>query len=86
MILKYPPSVGVSWESGTIWGSNQIVTEETLSTAIGSVPCRKVSYAAAPGSWHFRWFAQDIGIVRDSQGYGGVTTSSITREIYNKNF
>jgi hypothetical protein len=86
LLLPYPPMVGTTWESGSFFGPNEVLTEETVVTAAGTFNCVKASYVTYPGAWDYRWYSQDAGLVKQYEGYGGVGSSHVTREIISKNF
>ena len=86
VLLKYPLAVGASWESGTIFGSNEVVAEGTVETSAGNFNCKKVSYIIIPGAWEYRWFAKDIGLIKEFSGYAGVGNLWTSREVLSKNF
>jgi hypothetical protein len=85
-LLKYPLTVGSSWESATPFGPGEVVAEETVETAVGTFDSLKISYQFIPGGWNYIWYAKDIGVIKIYYGYAGVGTQLTSTEIISKNF
>jgi len=84
--LKYPLTIGATWESGNIWWPHGFVSQESVSTGAGTFNCKSVDLKTFPGTWDNEWFAADVGLIKEYSGYGGAGTRWASREVSAKNF
>jgi hypothetical protein len=82
MYLKYPLTIGSTWESGGI--IHDVYTEEAIVTHAGTFTCRTIQRYALP--FYEESYSANVGFIRSISSGDFMPVTVVTHRLYSKNF